>query len=162
DGGESANGLWLRRMLTVLQIAAAMGLTATTLAVAWQTRHASTVDPGFDMTPLLMFPANNSMQDPRTRALRDEIARLPGVAGVAVSHMPFSVGHNIISMRREGGQAADLSLYVVSPEFFDVLGVRPVAGRLFDPAFDGPTQTDRVVINASAARLLGYASPDGA
>src|SRR5690606_37942813 len=43
-----------------------------------------------------------------------------------------------------------------------VLGVRPVAGRLYDPAFDGPTQTDRIVINASAARLLGYASPDDA
>ena len=159
DGGESAHGLWLRRMLTVLQIAAAMGLTATTLAVAWQTRHASTMDPGFEMAPLLMFPANNSMQDARTRALRDDIARLPSVAGVAVSHMPFSVGHNIISMRREGGQAADLSLYALTPEFFNVLGVRPLAGRLFDPTLDGPAQADRVVINGSAARLLGYASP---
>lgn len=159
DGNESAHGLWLRRTLTVLQIATAMGLTATTLAVAWQTRHASTLDPGFDMAPLLMFPANNSMQDARTRALRDDIARLPGVAGVAVSHMPFSVGHNIISMRREGGQAADLSLYALTPEFFDVLDIGAVAGRLFDPALDAPDQGDRVVVNASAARLLGYASP---
>lgn len=162
DGSESAHGLWLRRALTVLQIATAMGLTATTLAVAWQTRHASTIDPGFDTAPLLLFGANNDMRDPRTRALRDEIARLPDVAGVATSQMPFSVGHNIISMRRAGGQAADLSLYVLSPEFFEVLGVRPVAGRLFAPGLDGPKLTDRVVINRSAARLLGYATPEDA
>lgn len=162
DGSESAHGLWLRRVLTVLQIATAMGLTATTLAVAWQTRHASTIDPGFDAAPLLMFGANNDMRDARTRALRDEIARLPDVAGVAVSQMPFSVGHNIISMRREGGQATDLSLYVLSPEFFGVLDVQAVAGRLFDPALDGREDTSRVVINRSAARMLGYATPEDA
>jgi putative ABC transport system permease protein len=162
NGSESAHGLSLRRLLTVLQIATAMSLTAITLAVAWQTRHASTIDPGFDPAPLLLFGANNDMRDARTRALRDEIARLPDVAGVATSQMPFSVGHNIISMRREGGQAADLSLYVLSPEFFEVLGVRAVAGRLFDPRLDGPKQIDRVVINRSAARLLGYASPEDA
>lgn len=162
DGSESAHGLWLRRLLTVLQIATAMGLTATTLAVAWQTRHASTIDPGFDAAPLLMFGVNNDLRDPRTRALRDEIARLPDVAGVAASQMPFSVGHNITSMRREGGEATDLSLYVLSPEFFQVLGVRPVAGRLFDPALDGREHPGRVIVNSSAARLLGYASPEDA
>lgn len=159
---ETAQGLWLRRGLTVLQIATAMGLTATTLAVGWQTRHASAIDPGFDLQPLLMFVTANDLRDPRTRALRAEVARLHGVNGVAVSQMPFSVGHNIISMRREGGQASDLSLYVVSPEFFHVLDVPPLAGRVFDPAIDQPEQRDRVVVNAGAARLLGYASPEDA
>lgn len=159
---ETARGLWLRRALTVVQLATAMGLTATTLAVSWQTRHASALDPGFDMAPLLMFPANNDARDARIRALRDEIARLPDVAGVALSHMPFSVGHNITSLRREGGAVIDLHNYAVSPEFFDVFGVKPVAGRLFDAALDQPKQPDRVVINASAARQLGFASPHDA
>jgi putative ABC transport system permease protein len=159
---ETARGLWARRALTVVQLATAMGLIATTLAVAWQTRHASTLDPGFDMTPLLMAPAANDARDPRIRALRDEIARLPDVAGVALSHMPFSVGHNIVSLRREGGIAADLGLYAVSPEFFGVLGLKPVAGRLYDPALDRQNEPGRVVINASAARKLGYASPEDA
>ena len=162
NGSESAGGLWLRRALTVLQLATAMGLTATTLAVAWQTRHASTIDPGFDMAPLLMFPAANDMRDARTRALRDEIARLPDVAGVAVSHMPFNVGQNITTLRREGGQATDLAIYVMTPEFFDVLGVKPVAGRLYDPALDGTREPGRVVINASAARRLGFATAQDA
>jgi len=162
SGSESASGLWLRRALTMLQLATAMGLTATTLAVAWQTHHASSIDPGFDMAPLLMFPAAIDMRDARTRALRDEIARLPDVAGVAVSQMPFSVGHNITSLRREGGQAADLAVYVMTPEFFDVLGVKPVAGRLYGPALDRTKEPGRVVINAAAARRLGFASAQDA
>ncbi len=157
-GAEPAHGLWARRALTVLQFAAAMGLTATTLAVAWQTRYASTLDPGFDPAPLLMFPAANSIQDPRVRAFRDEVARLPGVQGVAVSHLPFSVGDNIVTLRREGGQATDLGLYAVSPEFFQVYGLAPVAGRLYDPKLDQPNEPERVVVNASAARKLGFAS----
>jgi putative ABC transport system permease protein len=157
--GETARGLWIRRALTALQFGVAIGLTATTLAVAWQTRYASTLDPGFDTAPLLMFPAANDMRDPRTRALRDAVARLPGVAGVAVSHLPFSVGHNIVTLRRAGGTATDINMYAVSPEFFDVYGVKPVAGRLFAPALDKFSDEDRVVINAAAARQLGFPTP---
>ena len=156
---ETARGLWVRRALTALQFGVAIGLTATTLAVAWQTRYASTLDPGFDTAPLLMFPADNDMRDPRTRALRDALARLPGVAGVAVSHLPFSVGHNIVTLRRAGGTATDINLYAVSPEFFDVYGVKPVAGRLYSPALDKLNDNDRVVINAAAARQLGFPTP---
>ena len=160
--GETARGLWVRRALTALQFGVAIGLTATTLAVAWQTRYASTLDPGFDPAPLLMFPADNDMRDPRTRALRDAVARLPGVAGVSVSHLPFSVGHNIVTLRRAGGTATDINLYAVSPEFFDVYGVKPVAGRLYSPALDKLNDDDRVVINAAAARQLGFPSPRAA
>ncbi|WP_075794002.1 ABC transporter permease [Massilia putida] len=160
--GETARGLWIRRALTALQFGVAMGLTATTLAVAWQTRYASTLDPGFDTAPLLMFPAANNMRDARTRAFRDAVARLPGVAGVAVSHLPFSVGHNIVTLRRAGGTATDINLYAVGPEFFDVYGVKPVAGRLYSPALDKFGDEDRVVINAAAARQLGFPSPRSA
>jgi len=155
-GAESAHGLWIRRGLTTLQFAVAMGLTGTTLAVAWQTHYAASLDPGFDPAPLLVFPASNDMRDPRTRALRDAIARLPGVAGVAVSHAPISTGNNIVTLRRAGGTATDLNLYAVSPEFFGVYGMKPLAGRLFDPALDKISDRDRIVVNAAAARQLGF------
>jgi len=160
--GESVRGLWIRRGLTTLQFAVAMGLTGTTLAVAWQTHYASTLAPGFDPAPLLIFPASNDMRDPRTRAFRDALARLPGVAGVSVSHAPISTGNNIVTLRRAGGSGTDLNLYAVSPEFFDVYGIRPAAGRLFDPALDKITDRDRIVVNAAAARALGFASAGAA
>jgi putative ABC transport system permease protein len=162
NGSETARGLWARRSLTALQFAAAMGLTGTTLAVAWQTHYASTLSPGFDPRPLLTLPAGNDMRDPRMRAFRDEVLRLPGVAGVAGANMPITSSNNITSLRPEGGQSTDLNLYVVSPEFFDVYGLKAVAGRLFDPALDRINETDRVVVNASAARKLGFGNPQDA
>ena len=160
--GESAHGLWIRRALTTLQFAVAMGLTGTTLAVAWQTHYASSLDPGFDPAPLLVFPASNDMRDPRVRAFRDEVARLPGVAGVSVSHAPVSMGNNIVTLRRAGGSATDINLYAVSPEFFQVYGVKAAAGRLFDPALDKISDRERIVVNAAAARRLGFASAQDA
>jgi len=160
--GESAHGPWLRRVLTTLQFAVAIGLTGTTLAVAWQTHYASTLDPGFDPAPLLIFPASNDMRDPRTVAFRDAVARLPGVAGVSVSHAPVSMGNNIVTLRRTGGTATDLNLYAVSPEFFQVYGVKAAAGRLFDPALDKISDRERIVVNAAAARQLGFASSQAA
>jgi putative ABC transport system permease protein len=156
---ETARGLWLRRALTALQFGVAIGLTATTLAVAWQTHYASTLDPGFDPAPLLMFAADNDLGDPRTRALHDAVARLPGVAGVTASHLPFSVDHSTVTLRRAGGTATDINSYNVTPAFFDVYGVGPVAGRLYSPTLDRIDADDRMVINAAAARQLGFPTP---
>jgi putative ABC transport system permease protein len=158
-GGETARGLWLRRALTTLQFGVAIGLTATTLAVAWQTHYASTLDPGFDPAPLLMFETDNDLGDPRTRALFDAVARLPGVAGVTASLMPFSIGHSTVTLRRAGGTTTDINSYNVTPEFFDVYGIKPLAGRLYSPALDRIGDYDRMVINAAAARQLGFPTP---
>ena len=156
---ETARGLWIRRVLTALQFGVAIGLTATTLAVAWQTHYVTTLDPGFDTAPLLLFPVDNDLGDPRTRALRDAVARLPGVAGVTASHVPFSVGHSTVPLRRAGGTTTDIISYNITPEFFDVYGVKPVAGRLYSPARDRIGDDDRMVINAAAARQLGFPTP---
>jgi putative ABC transport system permease protein len=161
-GTETARGLWARRCLTALQFAAAMGLTGTTLAVAWQTHYTSRLSPGFDPRPLLTFRIAGDMRNPHVRALRDEIARLPGVAGVAESDIPVTSSNNYTSLQREGGQATDINQYGVSPEFFDVYGLAPVAGRLYSPALDRIGQTDRIVIDASAARKFGFASAQDA
>jgi putative ABC transport system permease protein len=159
---ETASGLWLRRTLTALQFAAAIGLTGTTLAVAWQTEYASTLNPGFNPAPLVMFGTSNDLRDPHTRALRDAVLRLPGVEGVAGSGMPFTFSGSNASFHRDGGGATDVNHYNVSPEFFEVFGQKPLAGRLFDPARDTPEHNNGVVINASAARNLGFATPQEA
>jgi putative ABC transport system permease protein len=161
-GSETPRGLWLRRSLTALQFAAAMGLTGTTLAVAWQTQYASTLNLGFNPAPLVMFGAHNTMADPRMRALHDALVRLPGVEGVAESSNDLFANNNITTVHRDGGAAADLSLHLVSPEFFGVYGLKPVAGRVFDPAIDTMDRHERVVVNASAARKLGFSSPQEA
>jgi putative ABC transport system permease protein len=155
---ETVGGLRLRRILTVLQFATAMGLTGLTLAVAWQTRYAASLDPGFDAGSLLIVRTADDMRNANVRAFRDALARIPGVSGVAVSDAPVTVNFNSTALRREGGSAIEISWHQLSPEFFGVYGLKPVAGRLYDPARDRPEDQDRIVINEAGARKLGFAS----
>ncbi|WP_229411254.1 MULTISPECIES: ABC transporter permease [unclassified Massilia] len=159
---ETAGGLWLRRVLTVLQFATAMGLTGLTLAVAWQTRYASSLDPGFDPGPLLVVRTSDDMRDANERAFRDALLRLPGVNGVAVTDAPVTVNNNSTSLQREGGAPIEINWLYVSPEFFPVYGLKPVAGRLYDPSRDKPEDEDKIVINESGARKFGFASAQDA
>jgi putative ABC transport system permease protein len=159
---ETAGGLWLRRVLTVLQFATAMALTGLTLAVAWQTRYASQLDPGFDSSRMLSVKLSADMRNANVRAFRDALLRVPGGEGVAASDAPVTVNQNSTSLKREGGSATEISYLVVSPDFFELYGLKPAAGRLYDPRQDtvegDDERDDKVVINDAAAYKLGFAS----
>jgi putative ABC transport system permease protein len=159
---ETAGGLWLRRVLTVLQFATAMGLTGLTLAVAWQTRYASSLDPGFDPAPLLAIRTGEDMRDANMRAFRDALVRLPGVEGVGMADAPVTVNFNSTALQRDGGAPIEINWFRVSPEFFNVYRLKPVAGRLYDPSRDKLEDEDKIVINESGARKFGFASAQDA
>src|SRR5258708_27929467 len=50
----------------------------------------------------------------------------------------------------------------ISANVFEEYGIKPVAGRLFDSKIDKEDDPVPVVINAIAARQLGFASPEQA
>lgn len=159
---ETVGGLRLRRVLTVLQFATAMGLTGLTLAVAWQTRYASTLDPGFDAAPLLLVATSDDMRSANVRAFRDALARIPGVSGVGASESAVTVNFNSTSLQRDGGSPIEINNRQVSPDWFKVYGLKPVAGRLYDPARDKVEDEDTIVINEAAVRKFGFASAQDA
>jgi len=164
-GTESVNGTRLRRLLTVTQIAAAMGLTGVTIAIAWQTHYAMTSSPGFDPSPLLVVDMPERVRDSAAaRGLYAALSAQPGVAGVAISEDP--VGRLDWSWNRElkrpGAQPAMMDMKSVSANFFEQLRIKPVAGRLFQHGLDQEDDKVPVIINAIAARELGFATPEAA
>ena len=174
--GETAGGAWLRRALATVQFGVAMALGGVALAILWQTRFAATAPAGFDAAPLVVVELPEGIDKPAGAALRDALARLPGVAGVADSRSvpgrddgTGTLGST--SVKRVDGSSAALTVHAVGPDFFTVYGVQPLAGRLFDPHQDRPAgesatpqgqeqQQERpVVINQAAVRTLGWSSP---
>ena len=156
---ETAGGLWLRRVLTVFQFATAMGLTGLTLAVAWQTRYASALDPGFDARPLLIVPTSSDMRAAPVSAFHDALKRLPGVSAVGISDAPLTINHNSTALQRESGSPIEISFFEVNPEFLNVYGLKPVAGRLYDPAMDTSAESGKIVVNVAGIRAFGFSSP---
>jgi putative ABC transport system permease protein len=115
-------------------------------------------------------------------ALRDSVLVLKGVRGSScASGSALAGGRFSMPVSTQEGITINLRAAPVDASFFEVLGVRPVAGRLLDakhgedtvlirpdavratPAMDGSGSANpAVVINESAARALGYANPQDA
>lgn len=162
---ENMGGMWLRRVLTIVQFSTAIALTAVTLAISWQTRFASKVDPGFNPAPLLVLELPSSMQSPGNRALREALTRLPGVSAVAASADP--IGRNFVGgyirVSLNNGNWARVLVRPVSANFFEAYGLQPLAGRLFSSKLDKDEDGfQSLVINARMAQELGFATPEQA
>jgi cell division protein FtsX len=166
---ESMAGARWRKVLTILQVATAMGLAALTLAVLWQTRFAMQAEPGFDPDPLLILDLPNEVVEKdqahmQALAFASALAAQPAVAGVATS--TDAVGRHLSSatldLKRPDGTGASLDIRHVSVNFFDTYRLKPVSGRLFQPARDKEDDQEPLVLNAIAARALGYSNPAAA
>jgi hypothetical protein len=164
---ESLFSKRLRQALSVLQVAVAMGLASFTMAIYWQTRFAIDASPGFDPSPLLVFElpeAQTVRLSEKARGLMTALSQQPGVAGIAVSTDPIGRAKSAWSteIKREGGETVTMDIKSVMANFFEQYGVKPMAGRLFDLKIDKEDDPVPVVINAIAARQLGFASPEQA
>ena len=166
---ESMTGARWRKGLTALQMATAMGLGAVTLAVLWQTRYAMQVEPGFDPKPILVvdLPIQVTETEQARQQARSLAAALSAQSGVAAVAMSMSaVGRQgwtgTQDFKREGGPSVAVQRKFVSSGFFEVYGVKPIAGRLFDPSRDHESNAEALVISSQAARELGFSNPPAA
>jgi len=89
--------------------------------------------------------------------LRDRLARLPGIVGVALATKtpPYAGGNETLEVEGrtvEGGsQVHDVGADSVSPEFFSVLGMPLLGGRVFTEG-DGLNAQPVAIVNEALAR----------
>jgi cell division protein FtsX len=164
-GTESTRGKRLRQLLTIAQMAVAMGLAGVTLAIAWQTHFAMEASPGFDPAPLLIVDLPEDMKNGvHARGLMDALLRQPGVTGIAIA--TDAVGRSKsrwgMDIKREGGADAFLEMKSVSANFFEEYHIKPVAGRLFDPQIDKEDDAEPIVLNTVEIHALGFPTPESA
>ncbi|WP_426207724.1 ABC transporter permease [Massilia sp. TWP1-3-3] len=160
---ENRRGLWLRRSLSVLQFGAAIALSSSAVAIAWQASFAAAMDPGFDPLPLHVARLPDDATAPQRLAMREALARLSGVEGVAATSSPIGATGVMKwagAIKVGAGREVPMRFQPVSTGFFKVFGVKPLHGRVFDPAIDQPSEpgTGNVVISLAAVRALGFAS----
>jgi len=160
---SSSGGIAVRQALVVAQFAVLITLVLSTVTIFRQTAFALKDATHTDKNGVLMLFAS-----PCTDTLRDEVARVPGVRAAACSSpMAVNLG-NSNDMVEMGGRHVFLNYAPVDFGFFDVYGIRPLAGRLFRrdrPGDDGALLRDTsptIVINESAVRALGFKSPQAA
>jgi putative ABC transport system permease protein len=105
---------------------------------------------------------------PCTDGMRDAMAALPGVKRAACASAQALALADVADGVKVDGRDSVARVAPVDFGFFEVYGVKPVAGRLFDRtrAADGypsaPGLNPPVVINETAVRKMGLASPAAA
>jgi putative ABC transport system permease protein len=164
---ENRRGLWLRRSLSVLQFGAAIALSSSALAIAWQASFAAAIDPGFDPLPLHVAAIPDSATPGQRLAMREELARVPGVEGVAATASPIGASGVMKwagAVKVGAGREVPMRFQPVSTSFFQVFGIAAIQGRVFDPAIDKPSQpgTGNIVVSMGAVRAMGFATPQAA
>jgi putative ABC transport system permease protein len=178
SSAEATGSGLLRNALVVAQFAVSIGLIICTAVVWAQTSYARSADPGYRRDGLLQIEGISRRQlIPLQETLAREIERIPGVTAVGRSSIgvatPNSTNEGVLVPGER--EPVNIGSYAVDHEFFRTMGIRTVAGRLFDRnrAMDDatlpfPAEPDairaqvargvNVVVNELAARRMGFRS----
>jgi putative ABC transport system permease protein len=165
-GEVQASGSPLARSaMVVVQFAILVGLIVTTTTLYRQTHYA--LSRGFgSIDSKLMLGVFTSCDN----AFAEEVRKVPGVSGAACSsRMALETGGAVFKgpIAAGGGRMVEFNMEPVGFGYFELYGVKPLAGRLFersygrDNALADPNGTvpPNVIINETAARALGYSDP---
>jgi putative ABC transport system permease protein len=166
-----------RSALVVFQFAISIGLIICTAVVYGQTIYARTIDLGFRPEHKLVLEALDDMPSREVdETLKKEIGALPGVRSLSFSsERPPHQGQNnniFFPSAVPGDESLLAEMVVVDFDFFTVYGVKPLAGRLFSPAFPGDVPIldanaraelrQSIVVNETFLARLGVTDRQGA
>ncbi|HYZ85799.1 MAG TPA: ABC transporter permease, partial [Bryobacteraceae bacterium] len=182
EGSRGAGGSRLQAQVRSALIAAELALAVVLLVAAGllvqSFAHLQSVDTGFRRTGLVTFRtdppwARYNKPDQTSlfyRLALEKLASLPGVTAAAANHsLPLALNQNygkptIVAE----GQSNDeqrrnpfVNVQIVSPNYFEVMGIPLLAGRSFSVDDRLTTQPVAVVSRPLAARLFGSATPVG-
>ena len=180
--GGGRVGTRIREALVVLQFTIAIAFVVGTLVLVAQTRHVRAADPGYDRQNILLVRslANDSLDATQRATLLHRFAAAPGVAAITVGNtVPGGgvfISSNNFKVPGLSGDGPAIQFFQTTPGYFNVLGARLIAGRLFDLAHPGDANANltsgdhspngpipnNVVLNRSAAVALHFASPQAA
>jgi putative ABC transport system permease protein len=173
-----------RNALVVFQFAISIGLIVCTAVVYGQTIYARNIELGFESSDKLVVESLEDMPSPELLiTFRKEVNALPGVRGAALASdkPPLEGNNNTILYRSptgfnpatsKDGDRLLVEMLAVDFDFFDVYGVKPLAGRVFSREF--PTDvvhvpedktreaTESIVVNETFLAKAGLARPEDA
>jgi putative ABC transport system permease protein len=172
----------LRNALVIGQFAVSIGLIICTAIVYAQTVYARTVDPGYQREGIIQVENLNRRQLlPMADTIVRKMERVEGVVAVGRSGIGVSTENNNNTGVQVPGRTESVNIgnYSVDTGFFETMGIKLVAGRLFEedrPADDSsqPLSTDpafeqelirrgvNVVINELAAKRMGFKDAESA
>jgi putative ABC transport system permease protein len=146
----------------IFQFTISIILIIGTVIVYTQLNYMRSQDLGFNKDQTMVIDTN---QDKNKDAFKESLSSVPGVLSTSFSSTVPGDGNSTAYSKVENKsgdmQTASLDIYFVDFSYINQYKMKIVAGRGFSKDF-GTDTTQAMVINESAAKLLGYNSPEQA
>ncbi|HEY7809077.1 MAG TPA: FtsX-like permease family protein [Allosphingosinicella sp.] len=176
---EAAGSGRLRNVLVIGQFAVSIGLIICTAVVYQQSVYARSADPGYQRDGLLQVSNLGRRQVlAKSDAIVEEMRRVEGVKAVGRTGIGINTDNNSNTGVQMPGRSEPINIgtYGVDAGFFDTMGIKLVAGRLFDENRPGDDATQpvlsdpvwekafaargvNIVVNELATQRMGFANP---
>lgn len=162
----SRSGALLRRGLVCFQFVVSLILIAGSLGVYRQMHYMTSQNPGVmvQQTLVMKAPVRTADYSQKIQTLKNTLLALPGISGFTGSGaVPGREVGEFLANRRVGAglnEERPYEMLKVDFAFIPFYHLELIAGRAFDPS--RPADSLGLVLNESAVRQLGFASPQDA
>jgi len=159
--GKAKGGV--RSVLVVFQFTTSILLIIGTIVIYKQLNFIQTRDLGFNKDQVLIIDNTYALGN-NADAFKNEVLRMGGVSsGTMSSFLPVSNSSRsdnsyFKSPTMDVREGLDIQNWYIDYDYFKTIGIQLVSGRNFSKDFGDSTS---VIINETAARLLGYKNPIG-
>jgi len=158
---SSFGELWVRKGLVSFQFTLSIILIVSVLVIYKQIRFVQSANLGYEKDNVIYFDVEGRVKE-NTETFLSEIKNIPGVQNATTSTSDMT-GHSwSVGLHWKGKTTEDrlgAELIAVNPDFLETLKLEMKEGRFFSREFGN--DTTRVVINESAASIMGLKNPIG-
>jgi len=153
SSSKRGGGVWLRRMLVILQFCAAIMLVTSSIVITLQMRFVQQKDLGYNRENVMEIPVRGNMANSRD-AIRNDLSQLPGVAGVTFS------SQSILNAGSASGWKDSLMIAFIDidKDFIPTMGMQLVEGNNFT---NSPADSLYFIINETGIKAIGIKDPVG-
>ncbi|MBS1604231.1 MAG: ABC transporter permease [Bacteroidetes bacterium] len=147
-----------RQGLVVFQFVLSIVLILSTFLISRQIDYLQTARLGYDRENLIYIPLDGDLR-PKQDVFTASVRNLPGIQDITLmSDNPTTLNSGTLSIRWPGKDPDVNTRFIhagIGPDFMKVMGLHMSAGRDF--SVDFPTDSSGVIINETAAALMGLA-----
>ncbi|MEP6928305.1 MAG: FtsX-like permease family protein, partial [Ginsengibacter sp.] len=162
--GKVAKGFksnWLRSGLVVFQFFISIALIIGTIIIYNQLQYIRSKDLGYNRSQVVTLRNTNSLGKSE-ETFKDEVLRITGVQSATISgQLPTNDSRSDSPLFPDATldqkKAVSMQIWNVDENYIPTLGMRIIKGRNFSKDF--LTDSTGILINESAAKLLGFNDP---
>jgi putative ABC transport system permease protein len=144
------------KSLVTVQFALSVALIICTVIILQQTKFMNTRNPGFNKENVLVVDAEQTKSKEIYPLFKQALLQRHDVAGVAAAELSLGEG---MGWSRSGfdynGKSKQVFEYYVDNNYLNVLGMKIIAGRDFNPAIASDSVTS-VIINVAMMNDFGW------